>query len=61
MLDVFVVAITIVITKISGLVEAEAHVGIYVFAVSVILSMIATMRIEKLAIRTHGAPKQKLA
>lgn len=59
MLDVLVVAITIVITKISGLVEAEAHIGIYVFAVSVFLSMIATMRIEKLAIRTHGALSEK--
>lgn len=48
MLDVFVVAVTIVITKLSGLIEADAHIGIYVFTVSVFLSMVTAMRIESL-------------
>ncbi|MBI3315438.1 MAG: paraquat-inducible protein A [Candidatus Omnitrophica bacterium] len=48
MLDVFVAAVTIVITKVSGLIEAEPRPGIYIFAFSIILSMLATMRIEQL-------------
>lgn len=48
MLDVFVVAVMIVVTKISGLVKAQAHIGIYVFTLSIMLSMFATMRIEGL-------------
>ena len=48
MLDVFVVAVTIVITKISGLVEAEARIGIYFFGSSILLAMLVTERIERL-------------
>ena len=48
MLDVFVVAVTIVVTKISGLAKANAEVGIYFFGASVVLAMIATEQIEKL-------------
>ncbi len=49
MLDVFVVAVLIVISKVSGLLKAEPHLGIYVFAFSVVLSMLTTMWIERLA------------
>ncbi|HXV18763.1 MAG TPA: paraquat-inducible protein A, partial [Candidatus Omnitrophota bacterium] len=49
MLDVFVLAITIVITKTSKFVEAEPKPGIYVFAASILLAMIVTMRVEYLA------------
>ena len=48
MLDVFVVAITIVVTKISGLVEAEARIGIYFFGTSILLAMLVTERIERI-------------
>lgn len=48
MLDVFVVAVTIVITKISGLAKANAEIGIYFFGISVALAMIVTERIERL-------------
>lgn len=56
MLDVLVVAITIVITKLSGLVKAEPHIGIYLFAGSVILSMLTTMYIEYLGKRFTSSP-----
>ena len=52
MLDVFVVAVIIVITKTSSLAKAEPHIGIYVFAFAVILSMLATVRIEALLRKT---------
>lgn len=48
MLDVFVVAITIVITKISNFAKAQPEPGIYYFAVSVILAMLVTERMERL-------------
>ena len=48
MLDVFVVAVTIVVTKISGLAKANAEVGIYFFGASVVLAMIVTERIERI-------------
>ncbi len=47
MLDVFVVAITIVIAKISSFASAEPRIGIYFFGSSILLAMIATMRTEK--------------
>lgn len=52
MLDVFVVAVTLVISKISYLAKAEAHAGIYVFGLSVMLSMITTFRMEQLTRKT---------
>lgn len=48
MLDVFVVVIMIVVTKISGFASAEAHVGIYFSGASILLAMITTDRIEQL-------------
>lgn len=48
MLDVFVVAVTIVISKISMLAKAEPHIGIYIFGSSILLSMVAVMRMEHL-------------
>ena len=48
MLDVFVVAITIVIAKISGFASARPEIGIYFFGGSVLLAMIITMRLENL-------------
>ena len=54
MLDVFVVAVTIVLTKASGLIEAEPHIGIYIFALAILFSMIATMRIDALNKRLNS-------
>ena len=48
MLDVYVVAITIVIAKISNFASAEPRAGIYFFCFSIILSMLITMRIDNL-------------
>lgn len=48
MLDVFVVAITIVIAKISGFASAQPEPGIYFFGGSVLLGMFVMMRMEKL-------------
>ena len=52
MLDVFVVAITIVIAKIARFASAEPRVGIYFFATSIALAILVTMRIEKLLKRS---------
>jgi paraquat-inducible protein A len=49
MLDVFVVALTIVSVKLGALATAQPRVGIYVFGASVLLSMIATWRVEGMA------------
>jgi paraquat-inducible protein A len=55
MLDVYIVATTIVITKISALVHAEAKVGIYIFTLSIALSIIATERLSFLLRRIKHA------
>lgn len=49
MLDVFVVAILIVLVKASSLMDASAMYGIYIFAAAIALSMIVTSLIERLA------------
>ena len=49
MLDVFVVAIFIVAAKLRGLTEVQPRIGIYIFCLAIILSMLTTMAIEKLA------------
>ena len=55
MLDVFVVAIIIVITQLGGAISAEPRVGLYLFAAAVVASMATTMIIEKLAGRVDVA------
>jgi paraquat-inducible protein A len=49
MLDVFVISITIVITKTAKLIKAEPRPGIYIFGLSVLLAMAVTMWVERLA------------
>lgn len=49
MLDVFVLAILVVVIKLSLVSDVEIHAGLYVFVLAVILSMIAVRRIAKLA------------
>jgi paraquat-inducible protein A len=51
MLDVFVVAILIVLVKLGPLVKVEPRVGIYVFSAAIAASMLTTMYIETLAKR----------
>ena len=47
MLDVFIVAILVVIVRLGVLGKVEAHWGIYIFAASVILSIFASSRLNK--------------
>ena len=55
MLDVFVVAVIIVTTQLEGVISASPRVGLYLFAAAVLLSMITTMMVEKLASRANAA------
>lgn len=55
MLDVFAVAILIVAAKLRDLTHVEPRIGIYLFALAIILSMLTTMRVERLARRTKPA------
>ena len=49
MLDVFVVAILIVLVKLGPLARVEPRVGVYVFAAAIVSSMLTTMYVEQLA------------
>ena len=51
MLDVFVVALTIVAIEISLISDVTTHAGLYVFTAAVVLSMLAVRRILVLAKR----------
>jgi paraquat-inducible protein A len=55
MLDVFVVAITIVITKLAHAANASPRIGIYFFTLSIMLAIWATSKMEKLL---YGNRKQ---
>ncbi len=48
MLDVMVVGLVVVIVKIRGMVAVNVHAGVYLFAVSVILTMLITASIGKM-------------
>jgi paraquat-inducible protein A len=49
MLDVFVVAVLVVVVKLDSLANATPRNGIYIFAVAILLSMALTFYIDKLA------------
>ena len=49
MLDVFAVAILIVAAKLRDLTQVQPRIGIYLFALAIVLSMLTTMRVERLA------------
>ncbi|MBI3996415.1 MAG: paraquat-inducible protein A [Candidatus Omnitrophica bacterium] len=49
MLDVFVVAILIVLVKLGPFVKIEPRLGVYVFAAAIAASMLTTMYVERLA------------
>jgi paraquat-inducible protein A len=51
MLDVFVVAMVVVVIKLSLVADVEIHAGLYVFIAAVVLSMVAVRRIAVLAHR----------
>ena len=46
MMDVFIVAILVIVGKFRGVAEVEIHYGLYMFAASVILIQIVTCQIE---------------
>lgn len=48
MLDVFVVAIIIVLVKSQALVSARPCIGLYIFAVAIMVSMLVSFMVEKL-------------
>ncbi len=49
MLDVFAVAILIVAAKLRDLTQVQPRIGVYLFGLAIILSMLTTMRVERLA------------
>lgn len=49
MLDVFMVAILVVAAKLRDLTQVSPRIGIYLFALAIVLSMLATTRVERLA------------
>jgi paraquat-inducible protein A len=55
MLDVFVVALIVVIVKISLISDVTIHAGLYIFCAAVVLSMLAVWRITRLAHRETGS------
>ena len=54
MLDVFVVAIIVVIAKSGGALEARPLIGIYLFAGAVLASLLMTYQLRSLARRAAG-------
>lgn len=52
MLDVFVVAILIVLIKLGPFVKVEPRAGVYVFSAAIACSMLTTMYVEALAKRS---------
>jgi len=52
MLDVFVVAVTVVAVKLGFIIKADPRIGIYVFASSIILTMFIMMGLNKLVRKT---------
>jgi paraquat-inducible protein A len=60
MLDVFVVAILIVLVKLGSLAKVEPRIGIYFFCAAILCSMILTMAVEHLSRKAQdeGAPKK---
>lgn len=49
MLDVFVIAILLVVIKLGAIAEVNVHMGLYLFCLAVISSMILTQQVAKYA------------
>ncbi len=55
MLDVFIVALLVVVSRVRGLADVEVHYGLYVFAASVMLLNLTAFRLDALVqCLTHG-------
>ena len=54
MLDVFMVAMVVVIGNSSKSMKYDPHYGFYVFSISIILSMVITMYVDRLARKARG-------
>jgi paraquat-inducible protein A len=54
MLDVFIVALLVVVTKVRGLADVEVHYGLYVFAASVMLLNLTAFRLDVLVQRLNS-------
>lgn len=55
MLDVFAVAILVVAAKLRDLTQVQPRIGVYLFGLAIMLSMLTTMRVERLAQRSKLA------
>jgi len=51
MLDVFAVAILVVAAKLRSLTTVQPRIGVYLFGLAILLSMLTTMYVERLARR----------
>ena len=62
MLDVFIVALTVVAIKVSLITDVAIHAGIYAFTAAIVLSLIAVQRMTALARRVvaHGVDARPL-
>lgn len=58
MLDVFVVALIVVITQTGGLLDATPKLGIYLFGASIALSMTVTMQMDVMVHKVDVEPKR---
>lgn len=62
MLDVFVVAVTVVTVKLGFMIKAEPRIGIYIFASSILLTMLAMAWLNRLVYRiekSHASNEDK--
>jgi len=57
MLDVFVIALFVVVVKISAFSDVDIHIGLYVFAAAVLLSIVVVRRVVDMARRQSPAGK----
>jgi paraquat-inducible protein A len=57
MLDVFVVAILIVLVKLGPLARVEPRTGVYFFTAAIVASMLTTMYVTRLARSSHRLPR----
>jgi paraquat-inducible protein A len=56
MLDVFVIAVLLVSVKLGSIARVQVHYGLYAFAASVVLSMVATYWLIAVIQRDEGTP-----
>ena len=54
MLDVFAVAILVVAAKLRSLTQVQPRIGVYMFGLAILLSMLTTMHVERLT-RKHSS------